>query len=81
MVKNKKVFKDFKLFYMRSVGWAYLPNYCCHCEVPTIHDLCTYDQYLMCCPVSGSAITTSCATHTPRNDMINYTNIVPYINQ
>ena len=40
----------------------------CHYKASTTHDPCTYDQSLMCCPASGSAITTSNAAHSPRDD-------------
>ena len=49
-----------------------------HCEVPTIHDLCTYDQHLMCCPASGSAITTL-DLHPLRNDSKSFTKPVKHV--
>ena len=33
----------------------------------------------MCCPASGSAITTSCAAHTPRNDSKSFTKPVKHV--
>ena len=50
----------------------------CHYKASTTHDPCTYDQCLMCCPASGSAITTSNAVHSPRNDSKSFTKPVKH---